>query len=231
MSELFLVRHAQASFDAENYDQLSELGFQQAGWLGEHFRERGIQFDQIFTGTMLRQKQTAHAILESLGTISPLQTLAGLDEFDFHRLGAVYCRLTGSRLPERSEGKRPFFQMLRLAMRAWADDSLHITDADTAFELSETWEQFHARVAAAALQIQESCEGKRVLAVSSGGPISALLSQVLGCDVDTLISLNMQIKNTGITHLYFRSDALILSSFNNAAHIERPDRAHALTYA
>ncbi len=30
MSELYLVRHAQASFGAANYDQLSDLGHQQS---------------------------------------------------------------------------------------------------------------------------------------------------------------------------------------------------------
>ena len=36
MSELYLVRHAQASFGADNYDQLSDHGHQQSRWLGRH---------------------------------------------------------------------------------------------------------------------------------------------------------------------------------------------------
>ena len=35
MSELILVRHAQASFGEDDYDRLSVLGHQQARWLGE----------------------------------------------------------------------------------------------------------------------------------------------------------------------------------------------------
>lgn len=38
MSELYLVRHAQASFGAANYDQLSDLGHRQSRWLGEHLK-------------------------------------------------------------------------------------------------------------------------------------------------------------------------------------------------
>ena len=42
MSELYLVRHAQASFGAANYDQLSDLGHQQSRWLGDHLGMRGM---------------------------------------------------------------------------------------------------------------------------------------------------------------------------------------------
>jgi len=39
MSLVYLVRHAQASFGAQDYDRLSELGRQQARWLGGYFAE------------------------------------------------------------------------------------------------------------------------------------------------------------------------------------------------
>ena len=54
MAQLTIVRHAQASFGSDNYDQLSDLGFQQSTWLGEYFREREIEFSVLVTGT---QKQ------------------------------------------------------------------------------------------------------------------------------------------------------------------------------
>ena len=38
MSELHLVRHAQASFGSDNYDQLSDLGHRQSRLLGGHFK-------------------------------------------------------------------------------------------------------------------------------------------------------------------------------------------------
>ncbi len=63
MAELFLVRHAQASFGSDNYDQLSELGYQQSAWLGEYFRNRGIAFDELITGTQLRHRQTLDEIV------------------------------------------------------------------------------------------------------------------------------------------------------------------------
>ena len=54
MAELFLVRHGQASFGADDYDQLSGLGEQQSFWLGQYFAERHIEFDKIIIGASIR---------------------------------------------------------------------------------------------------------------------------------------------------------------------------------
>ena len=58
MAQLFLVRHGQASYGAADYDRLSELGWRQARWLGEHFAERGIRFDVHVRGTPRRHDET-----------------------------------------------------------------------------------------------------------------------------------------------------------------------------
>ena len=42
MSMLHLVRHGQASFGADDYDKLSELGWQQSRRLGEYWRSKQI---------------------------------------------------------------------------------------------------------------------------------------------------------------------------------------------
>ena len=48
MSELYLVRHGQASFGSSDYDQLSEIGFKQSNVFGEFFVSRNIIFDRSF---------------------------------------------------------------------------------------------------------------------------------------------------------------------------------------
>ena len=53
MGEIILVRHGQANSYAtteEDYDRLSELGHQQAQWLGDWFRDHAYQFDHIVSG-------------------------------------------------------------------------------------------------------------------------------------------------------------------------------------
>ena len=58
MGTLYLVRHGQASFGADNYDQLSPLGWQQSRRLGQYFKERGYQFEAVITGTLQRHDET-----------------------------------------------------------------------------------------------------------------------------------------------------------------------------
>ena len=67
MGTLYLVRHGQASFGAADYDRLSALGHRQAVRLGEHWKERGMRFDAVITGTLRRHGQTWDGIAEGLG--------------------------------------------------------------------------------------------------------------------------------------------------------------------
>ena len=231
MSQLFLVRHGQASFGASNYDQLSSLGYQQARWLGEHFADLGVKFDRVITGQLARQQQTAREILQGAEQSLPLAVDTGFDEFDFHTLAAVYCHSCGMPVPDTRDGGRLFFQMLRKAMIAWSHNELHSLHHPVGGHALESWDDFHQRVQHA---MQALCSlddnDETVLVVSSGGAMAMLLSQVLNCGVETLINLNMQTRNTGIHHLYFNQRGFQLAAFNNLPHLQRPDRLHALSY-
>ena len=67
MGTLYLVRHGQASFGADDYDQLSELGQRQSVRLGEYLASRDITFDAVYTGTLRRQVQTWEGIALGMG--------------------------------------------------------------------------------------------------------------------------------------------------------------------
>ena len=82
MGQLYLVRHAQASFGAADYDQLSALGERQSLRLGQYFAERGLRFDAILIGTLRRHAQTLDSILQGMGTQSEPLTWPGLNEYD-----------------------------------------------------------------------------------------------------------------------------------------------------
>ena len=68
MGTLYLVRHGQASFGADDYDVLSARGREQAVRLGEYWRARGMAFDAVITGTLRRHTQTLEGIAEGLQT-------------------------------------------------------------------------------------------------------------------------------------------------------------------
>ena len=53
MGQLLLVRHGQASWDAEDYDVLSERGWEQARLLGRSLAQRGFRPDVVLRGCSL----------------------------------------------------------------------------------------------------------------------------------------------------------------------------------
>ena len=82
MGTLYLVRHGQASLGAEDYDHLSPLGRQQSVRLGEYFRQKGLHFETVLTGTLRRQVQTYAGICEGMGCVGASLLWPGLNEFD-----------------------------------------------------------------------------------------------------------------------------------------------------
>ena len=61
MGTLYFGRHGQASFGADDYDQLSDLGRRQSVRLGQYLRERygdGLRFNAVLTGTLWRRPRS-----------------------------------------------------------------------------------------------------------------------------------------------------------------------------
>lgn len=212
--ELWLVRHGQAAFASGDYDRLTELGWRQARWLGEHLREMRLGFDRIAAGTLRRQQETAEALAAALG--GTVETVPGLEEYDSDRLLEAHGYTAG-----QSGGRREHFQRLRAALMDWAAG--HIRGA-------ETWDEFDARVGAAIAELTSAGRG-RVIAASSGGAIAMALTRVLGIGPDKMVEFNLQARNTGITRLVFTNRTVYFNMFNAIPHLERPERAHAETYS
>jgi broad specificity phosphatase PhoE len=220
MAELVLVRHAQASFGADDYDKLSELGWRQSRWLGEYFAERGATFDRVVRGSMRRHAETLAGIAEGMGRPLAGEEDARLNEYDSHAL--LRAHLGGTPMPQ-GDDRRAHFRVLREAMYVWTDGTL-------SGAAHEPFAQFRARVLAA-LAAARAGTVKRVLVVSSGGPISTILAEVLGMPLRGVVDLNLQTRNTGITELQAGANRIHCVSFNNVPHLDRPDRAGALTYS
>ncbi|MEM5426400.1 MULTISPECIES: histidine phosphatase family protein [Paraburkholderia] len=223
MAELYLVRHGQASFGAENYDELSSSGVTQSRWLGEYCAQAALTFDRVVTGTMRRHAQTADALLTAMGgaTVEVVQD-ADLNEYDFH---ALFSALGESGLAPGllAEGSmKPFYKGLKQVLQLWSEDKLP-------GRIPETWGQFQARCERARLAIQRS-GGKRILVVSSGGPIAVFTQQVLQAPAAAAIALNMQIRNSSVSQYVFNDSAMSLVTFNTLPHLEQAERRELVTY-
>jgi len=59
VGSIYLIRHGQASFGADDYDVLSPLGVRQATLTGQHLVDLGLRFDRCLSGELQRQQDTA----------------------------------------------------------------------------------------------------------------------------------------------------------------------------
>ncbi len=222
MGTLYLVRHGQASFGADDYDQLSALGHRQCVLLGEHFRRSGRRFEAVLTGTLKRQVQSLAAIAEGMQwTPAPLQW-PGLNEYDSE---AVIQAVQSKPLPrpETPEQVRHHFRLLREGLLQWMAGSATPAGMPS-----------HAAFVAGvngALDHVRSTYGGEVLIVSSGGPISTALGQILGTSAETTIELNMRIRNSSVTEFAFSPRRHALLSYNTLPHLNHPEHAGWITFA
>lgn len=216
MTEIYVVRHGQAAFGSDDYDRLTEQGWQQARRLGEYFRDIGLAFGSVYTGLMRRHHETLEGIAQTT-ELPPPNGLAGLNEYDFHELVARYLSLVQREI-DRTDS-RTFYRTLREALLAWERGELTAT---------ETWLEFESRVTAT-LNTLSAAAGP-VLVVTSGGAASAILRRVLGVDIATMVNLNLQAMNTGISRYFCKGERVSLNSFNAVPHLEAPAYRQLISY-
>ena len=82
MTEIYLVRHGQASFGKKVYDNLSEIGLEQGFLLGKYFKKINVNFDQAYVGTLRRQVQTFEQIKKSFNSSLNCEQSSLLNEYD-----------------------------------------------------------------------------------------------------------------------------------------------------
>ena len=222
MGTLYLVRHGQASFGSDNYDQLSALGQRQCQRLGEYWRARGQRFDAVICGTLVRHAQSLEAICDGLGMAPAPLLWPGLNEYDS---AAVIAAIHPQPLakPDTPALYKHHFGLLRKGLAAWmAGQTLPAGMPSHA--------GFVAGVDSALDHVRQHCEGE-VLLVSSGGPIATAVGRVLGTAPEVTIELNMRIRNSAVTEFVFNPKRHMLLSFNALPHLDTDACRDWISYA
>jgi broad specificity phosphatase PhoE len=234
MSVMTLVRHAQASLFADNYDVLSPLGETQARLLGEYWAHRQISFDEVYCGPRARQSQTAEiagsAFTQAGGTWLEPVVLAELDEYDLGgllrdlaphlaRRDAAFAALLenyrqSDNLPNRTRSFWPMFEALTMR---WAA-------AESPVAGVEGYPAFRDRVERGLRLIMDKPGSRRRVAVfTSGGVIGTAVRLALDAPDRTAMEVNWRVRNCSLTEFVFTTGRFSLDSFNALAHLE--DRA------
>jgi broad specificity phosphatase PhoE len=209
MPVVALVRHGQASFGAEDYDQLSELGRRQSTVVGAELSRRGLRQPVAASGTLRRQRDTAALALRAAGLDVEARVDPRWDEYDHMALLARYVR-PGDAAPPTSS--REVQGLLDDALHAWVRDD------------DGTWPQFaHGATAALAELVETVPAGRDAVVFTSGGIVAALCAGLLGLGPDGVVALNRVTVNGAITTLVAGSSGTNLLSFNEHAHVDRAD--------
>ena len=224
MGTLFLVRHGQASLGADDYDWLSPLGERQCLTLGAYWRARGLRFDAVLSGGLRRHAQSLAGIVEGLaqGDLPAAQIWTGLNEYDSEALIRTVHQGELER-PLQAQAAQQHFRLLRVGLRAWMA-------GQSRPEGMGGYAEFAAGVAAALQHVREQCTGN-VLLVSSGGPISNAIGQVLQTSGEAIIDLNLRIRNSSVSEFSFNPKRHALLTFNTLPHLDSPAAAAMVTSA
>jgi broad specificity phosphatase PhoE len=219
MARLYLVRHAQASFGADNYDKLSELGLKQSTYIPAHFSDDPTVSRVLYRGDMLRHKETADYSFTGLDPIIN----AGLNEFDHINVLAVHqpAILDKEKMTEIIMSQIDPIHYLenefQTAMLKWINE-------EGATSYKETFRDFRSRVLDSIQDIITTArkeKQKEVIAVTSGGVISLYMTALMDMPLLRMIEMNQHIANTSVTSLLFNDKKTTLSYYNNFSHLPK----------
>lgn len=234
MTFLFVIRHGQASFGNEQYDQLSELGMLQARILGDFFRRCAIGFEGFFSGPKNRQMQTAATVMAQMfpeGAVPRATVLDELTEYDAARIIKRYFESEGcssdqavEKIKETLKDPDNFFQIFKGAVRMWFAGQLSAEGLESRTEFRERVVRGFARIGAA------GDRNTKNLVFTSGGVIAAVMQEALGVGDETAFDLAWDIRNASISVFEYRHGKLRLLSFNAVAHLEIEADPRLLTY-
>lgn len=234
MSEIYFIRHAQASFGDEDYDHLSELGIRQAQILGDYFALLDMKFQAIYSGEMERQIDTAETVMPLLpegNTESGLHVKAEFNEYGSRSIIRAEISDMMREDPSISEDWNRFYTDMRSFQRIFERAMLRWISGGCDIPGMETWQVFTKRVRSGVRNIiEEKGQKKRIAVFTSGGPISAVMQMALGLSNEETIRLSYQIRNTSVSIIKYRDNELSLSSFNSVAHLEYLNDEALITY-
>ena len=232
MGSLLLIRHAQASLGAADYDVLSPLGIEQSRRLGEHIGRRGLTFDRLACGPLRRHRDTATHMIEgasALGLRLPEPTpIPELDEFpaleiletcvdelaaEDEAIASLRAAFSAVDPGDPLAFRRTFEPLFQALMRRWIDGALD--------HRVEPYASFQARVVRGTQRLLAgSKRGARIAAVTSAGPVGAALRVALNLAPWDAMRATFVVANTSLTEFKHRPGELSVVGFNALPHLD-----------
>ena len=235
MSEIYFIRHGQASFGSDDYDRLSDIGVRQAKILARHLAQTGKLFDAVYCGKMERQQKTAEEFLNHYsdnGLVVPRPQIdENFNEYDSQSVWEALLPEMTTEQPALAEeleklpgDQKAFQRIFSRVMNRW-------TKGDYKASTIPRWDDFTRRVVRGIEKVTTRHGAKKRLAVfTSGGPISVAVRSALGLSDRMTFEISWQLMNASITRIKYSSRGIMLAGFNGVSHLELEGDAKLLTY-
>lgn len=204
MPVVLLVRHGQASFGADDYDVLSDVGRRQCELVGGELRRRGLRSPVVVAGGLRRQQDSAALALPD----AEVRVDPRWDEYDHLDLVRRY---------PPADPDTPVQDVLDAALAAW------LADPDGG------WAAFRDPARTALTDLAAGLEGRDAVVLTSGGVLAAVCSALLGVGDGAVVALQRVTVNAAITKVVVGRSGSSLVTFNDSAHLEGAGR-ELLTY-
>jgi len=221
MATIYLFRHGQASFGADDYDKLSPLGERQASALGEYLRDTGIVLDAAISGSLLRQRETAQLAMASPAGNAPHHVDPRFNEIDND---------------EQVKQLLPEIVKINPDLRALVERGFHsskdyqkVIDAVFNYWVSpacvapniQSWADYSGGVHAALNELMASHGSGKTLGVfTSGGTIATMVAHVLGLGGEQTYQFYEPIFNCSVTQIFYSGSKTSLSYFNDRSWLQ-----------
>lgn len=221
-----LIRHGQAGSRLV-YDDLSEVGRQQARALGRWFAARGVRFDAVVAGGLNRQQLTAEQILAAMeehGVARPPVTIdPRWNEFD---LDEVYAGVGPLLAAEDAQFHEEYEQLklesadpMSAAHRAWRKCDVTVVRAWIAGRFEYAGESFTGLMARVREALTDLPRGRDVAVVTSATPIGISIGGALEAPPHLIMRLAAGY-NSAFSELDVRDEGIWVRSFNNTPHLD-----------
>ncbi|MEV7397860.1 histidine phosphatase family protein [Aeromicrobium sp. NPDC092404] len=207
MGSVHLIRHGQASWGSDDYDQLSPVGVQQSSALGMSWEASGWAPTAAVAGSMTRHAQTAIAAIDASGQGDGYDVDAGWNEYD--HLAIARAHDPGSLTKDPKE----FQRLLNVALDRWmAGEGEH----------AETYQHFVDRVMTSFERVvADAGPGRSIAVFTSGGPIAMVASHLLTGDDSAFQRINDVMINAGVSTVICGSTGPRLLALNESMHLPR----------
>lgn len=231
MTTIYLIRHGQASFGAESYDQLSPNGELQAKLLGRYFERILKEAPYVVAGSMQRHQQTACISLAECFPEVDVLTDSAWNEFNHQQVFAHYeprfnePHLLKADVAKESNPRAYLAKIFEGAIERWTGGDYH-------HEYDESWPEFKSRIEVALQDLcDELAQSKPRYAVvfTSGGVISVVAGKLLGLSPNKTFALNWAIANSSMTTLRLVGNEPQLLSLNEH-HFIKAENSNLLTW-